>query len=170
MRAGAVDAEILANVSKQDVLDLFMTYIHPSSTLRSKLSVHMRADTAPPPKFSVAASEAYLTALKAQGVEVQEDEYRKLSAAEPPVPAVKAFWTNHFGTLPNLSAETAQKLLFSIDRLAKEHAVVSSETVTEGKLSDSVTHIQNMSLFKAGLTVSKAATPVQVYSDLDAHL
>lgn len=38
---GFRDAEQIKQINKQEIIDLFMKYIHPSSTTRSKLSLHM---------------------------------------------------------------------------------------------------------------------------------
>lgn len=147
-----------------------MATFHPASKTRSKLSLHLRSQTASSPKFSVAASKVLLTELKFKGVVVQEEDYNKLSAAEPPLSAVKAFWTNHFKSLSDLGKDDAEGLLRAMDRLAKEHPVAASADGAEGKLGDDVVHVHDMALFKAGLIMSKAATPVVEYNDVDARL
>jgi len=168
------DADILSRVTKQEVIDLFMQRIHPSSKTRSKLSVHMRAvpPAEPDPKFSLAAATALLPALKSRGVAIlDENLYQTLATQEPKLSVVKGYWENHFKSLPNLKPESARELLEMADKLAKEFP--SETEVTggdEGKLAADVQRIQDMAAFKAGLTVSKAATPVTIYSDLDARL
>lgn len=165
-----IDAETLRSVSRQDVLNLFMERIHPSSKIRSKLSLHLRSQTASGSKFTVAASKVLLVELKAKGVAVQEEDYHKLSAAEPPLSAVKAFWSNHFKTLSDLSKEDADSLLKAMDRIAKENPAETVAGEDEGKLGEDVVHVHDMAVFKAGLVMSKAATPVVEYNDVEARL
>ncbi|KAG9014054.1 Insulinase (Peptidase M16) [Tulasnella sp. JGI-2019a] len=166
----SIDAENLKSVSRQEVLDLFMEKIHPASKSRSKLSLHLRSQTAPSPKFTVAASVALLNALKLRGVAVQEEDYHRLSAAEPPLSAVKAFWTNHFKSLSDLSKSNVEDLLKTMDRVAKENPAPNSAEDGNGKLADDVVYVHEMSTFKAGLAMSRAATPIVLYNDVDARL
>lgn len=147
-----------------------MEKIHPTSRSRSKLSLHLRSQTAPSPKFSVAASVALLDDLKSRGVVVQEADYHRLSAAEPALSAVKAVWANHFKSLPSLSKSDADALLKAMDRVAKEHPAPVNTDDGHGQLTDNVEHVHDVAAFKAGLTMSKAATPIVVYNDVDARL
>lgn len=151
-----------------------MSKIHPSSGHRAKLSVHMKAEVsvAPgaPTKFTVAASEALLKLLVAKGVTVEEKQYRALSAAEPPVAAVKEFWTGHLKGLPSVSPDSAKEIVASIDKFAVEHSPPTLVNADEGKLSDDAVYIKDTAAFKANLPISKAATPIQIYSDFDSHL
>ncbi|KAG8889415.1 Insulinase (Peptidase M16) [Tulasnella sp. 332] len=165
-----IDAENLRTLSRQDVLSLFMEKIHPAAKNRSKLSLHLRSQTVPSPKFTVAASVALLDALKSRGVVVQEADYHRQSATEPPLSAVKAFWENHFKSLPNLDQSDAKALLKTMDQFAKEHSAPASVDEGHRKLVNGVVHVRDMAAFKAGLIMSKAATPVVVYNDMDAKL
>jgi len=170
------DAEILQTVTREEVYCLFMEKVHPSSKTRSKLSIHMQSQTAsnpPSPKFSIAASKAFLEALRSKAVVVKEDDYNRLSAAQPPLSAVKMFWSNHFKTVSHLSESDTQYLLKRMETLTKEHpaegSVLEAE-VTAGQLGDDVVHVKDMAAFKAQLTISKAATPVEIYNDIDSKL
>ncbi|KAJ7572036.1 hypothetical protein C8J56DRAFT_77488 [Mycena floridula] len=53
------DADMLAEVTKDDILALFMSKIHSSSKTRSKLSVHMLSQKPRPQQVSMAAAEAF---------------------------------------------------------------------------------------------------------------
>ncbi|KAG8937301.1 Insulinase (Peptidase M16) [Tulasnella sp. 418] len=185
-RRREVDAELLKGITKQDVVDLFMTKMHPSSKTRSKLSIHMRSQakgrstspsSAPSPnlRFTVAASHSLLAILKDHGIVVDEPQYHDLSAAEPPLGAVKSFWEGHFNMLnakPRsdkewLSKENGEAILKEIDRIAATNSDESTTGgETEGKLGDDVVFIRDIAPFKAGLRIGKAATPVEIYNDL----
>lgn len=90
-----------------------------------------------------------------------------LEGDEPLLSDVKQFWTEQFKSIPGFEEATAQELLQTIDTLAKEHP--SADSTLESLGSD-VIPVRDMAMFKAGLAVSKAATPVEIYSDLDAKL
>ncbi|KAG8907980.1 Insulinase (Peptidase M16) [Tulasnella sp. 403] len=165
----ANDAKILETVSRQEVLDLFMRYIHPASRTRSKLSIHMQSQVVPSPKFSLTASNALIATLQSRGLGEAETEFREFSATEPPVSDVKQFWEKHLKAKPGLSQQVTHDLFGTIDTLAKTHP--SEADVNDGeRLGDDVQYIRDIAHFKAGLGVSKAATPVEIYSDFDARL
>jgi len=129
----------------------------------------MQSQTSPAKKFSIAAAEAFLSELKAKGITVAEKTYRDLASIEAPLAAVKEHWARHFET-GGLPKDTAQALLQALDKCAADHPHPSAIDVAEGKLTDDVVFVKNMARFKAELTMSKAATPVKIYSDLDARL
>lgn len=147
-----------------------MKYIHPASQTRSKLSVHLRSQTAPSPNFSMAAATELLGILKSRGIAVDEGPYLALSAREPPLFAVKGFWATHFKTLPDVAPETVQFLLTSMDRCCKDHPSDKDNFAEDGKLQGNYKHIHDVAAFKASLATSRAAVPVAIYSDLDARL
>ena len=161
---GEIDAGNIGNVTREDVMKLFMERIHYSSPNRSKLSIHLRSQASPSPKFSVEASQVLLPALQEKGVEVQVDDYHKLSAGEPSLANVQAFWSTHFKTLPNLSTGDANELLRLMEQLTRTHP--SKSEGESGVVDTAAEYIRDVAVFKAGLTVSKAATPVEIYNDL----
>ncbi|KAG8912214.1 Insulinase (Peptidase M16) [Tulasnella sp. 408] len=160
----AVDAEILSKVTKKDVIDLFTRAIHPSSSTRAKISIQLKSQIAPATRFSKEASRRLVEALRQKGVPVDDSA---LEGDEPLLSDVRQFWTEQFKSIPDFEEATAQELLQTIDTLAKQHP--SADSTLESLGSD-VIPVQNMAMFKAGLAVSKAATPVEIYSDLDAKL
>lgn len=161
---GATDADFLSKVTKQEVIDLFKTAIHPSSATRAKLSIHLKSQVAPATKFSKEAAKRLVDALRQNGIAVEDSV---LEGDEHLLSDVKTFWTEHFKAIPDFKESTAQELLKTIDALAKEFP--SHESTLES-LGPQVIPIKDMAMFKAGLTVSKAATPVEIYNDLEAKL
>ena len=158
------DVEILRRTNLEDVVKFFTTYVHPDSATRRKLSVHMRSQSAGTPnvKFSVAASEVFLSMLKDHGIPVEEWQYRELSKAEPPLEAVQAFWTASLAQASGLESADKEKLLNAIEVLAHSHAAKTTELINGGKteLGKGAVVIDDIARFKASLPIGPAAVPV----------
>jgi insulysin len=157
--------EVIRTTSLEDVVAFFNTYVHPDSPTRRKLSVHLRSQNVPSQpgmKFSVAASEAFLSVLKGRGIPVDEAQYRALSKAEPPVEAVRAFWTDFLAQAPGLKGADKDALLSTIEELARAHPTEQVTLVDEGKaeLSPGTVMIEDIARFKASLPLGPAAVPV----------
>ncbi|KAF8743460.1 Peptidase M16, partial [Rhizoctonia solani] len=147
------DAKNIRLITKQDIETFFNDYVHHNSSTRRKLSIHLTSQKKAPAKFSVAASEALLDVLKQEGVPVDEDQYRQLSAAEPPLDTVVQFWTKH---LENHASSSS--ILPRIPDISAQYPATSfTEELT---LPESIVRINDIAMFKAHLTVSKAPTPV----------
>ncbi|CAE6451275.1 unnamed protein product [Rhizoctonia solani] len=147
------DAKHIRLLTKQDIELFFDTYVHHESATRRKLSVHLVSQKQTPAKFSVAASEVLLEVLKQENVPVEEDQYRQLSAAEPPLDAVIQFWTKH---LENHISSSA--ILSRIPEISAQHPAAG--ITEESNLPESVVRIDDIATFKARMTVSKAPIPV----------
>ncbi|KAJ1309144.1 hypothetical protein OPQ81_004817 [Rhizoctonia solani] len=147
------DAKHIRLFTKQDVEVFFDTYIHYESPARRKLSVHLVSQKQTPAKFSVAASEVLLKVLKQESVPIEEDQYRQLSMAEPPLDAVIQFWTKHLENHPSSSS-----ILSRIPEISAQHPAVG--ITEESNLPESVVRIDDIAAFKASMTVSKAPIPV----------
>ncbi|ELU45407.1 insulin-degrading enzyme [Rhizoctonia solani AG-1 IA] len=146
------DAKNIRLITKQDIETFFNNYVHHNSSTRRKLSIHLTSQKKAPAKFSVAASEALLDVLKQEGVPVDEDQYRQLSAAEPPLDTVVQFWTKH---LENHASSSS--ILPRIPDISAQYPATSfTEELT---LPESIVRINDIAMFKAHLTVSKAPTP-----------
>jgi len=117
----------------------------------------------PTPKFTVAASEAFLTLLKNHDIPVEEVQYRQLSKAEPPVTAVKQFWTDHLSKAksPDVDDATREKLLKGIDDLAKEHSPAPVADAGKATLRAETKIIDNVATFKASLPLGPTAVPME---------
>ena len=156
--------ETLRNTSLAELVEFFNTYVHPDSAERRKMSVHVRSQivpSTPAARFSVAASEAFLTLLKSHGVPVDDAQYRQLSSAEPPLEAVRAFWTDSFGKTPGLQSVDKEMLLNAIDELACTHAATQPLPLSKAELRQDAVMIEDIARFKASLPLGPAAVPVQ---------
>jgi insulysin len=154
---------LIEKFTLQDAVSFFETYIDPSSSSRTKLSIHMNSQVKPGSitNFSVAASKVYLEDLKAAQVPVNEAQYHALSKAEPSVDAVIGFWEPYLTKLPQVTQEKRDQLLQKVKQLAEQHpAAAQSDTTPSDKLRDDTIVVDDLAVFKKGLQFSKPATPV----------
>ncbi|CAE6447519.1 unnamed protein product [Rhizoctonia solani] len=147
------DAKHIKLLTKEDIKLFFDTHIHHESPTRRKLSIHLASQKQTPAKFSVAASEALLEVLKKESVPVEEDQYRQLSAAEPPLDAVIEFWTKHLESHVSCSS-----ILSRIPEISTQHPAAG--ITEESSLPEGVVRIDDITAFKARMTASKTPTPV----------
>ena len=157
IRIGERQAQLIENLTLNDVLEFYDAFLLPSSSTRSKLSIHAHPRVKPTAQFSVAASQVFLEDLKSRDVPVDEAEYTKLSAAQPPVEAVKEFWTPYLSNLPTLPKESATLLLARIDELARLHPVAKGDE--NSSLPSDVVVIGNLAKWKNTLELSPAPIP-----------
>lgn len=158
---GEKAAGIVEKLTKVDILDFFIKYIGPSSSHRSKFSVHAHSHIKPgtTTNFSIAASKVFLQDLKAAQVPVNEPQYHGLAKAEPSVDAAVGFWDQYLGKLPNISKEKKTELLGRIKELGKLHPV-EKKANTEGKLKEGTVVIDDLTTFRKGLGLSKPVKAV----------
>ncbi|KAK9368638.1 Metalloenzyme, LuxS/M16 peptidase-like protein [Lipomyces kononenkoae] len=159
------EAEILQTIGKDEVLDLFHAYIHPSSSSRSKIVVHIQSQF-PPPLPTLAdvlksklSEFARLNGIPAEDI-ISEDQLVELSTREDPWAAIKGIFTKD-----NLTA------------LWEAHAkdfVAEQIKLTSPPVEDEKTKvIEDVTAFKASLKVSAAPRPVQdltLFRELDSKL
>jgi len=170
-RQREIDAEAIQTVTRAEVLSLFTEFIYPESPTRSKLSVHLRSQTAPSPRLSLAASAILLQHLKAAGIPVQEVPYNAAAAMQLTVAINQSVWAGFFEKdMPAFNKTVASELVALIAKLAKLHPVIGDGTDAEVKLREGTVYIDDMAALKCTLTLSKAASPVEVYSDLGSKL
>ncbi|TDL24920.1 insulin-degrading enzyme [Rickenella mellea] len=158
------DSVILQTITREEVIGLYSKFIDPASPTRSKLSVHLQPQKKAPRKFSVPASQAFLSLLRSNNVPVNEEEYVELSSREPPIVAVKKHWEQvlHSGEI-SVDASVSETLLHAIDDLGKQYPAVGEGEV---KLREGTTYIRDPKNFKASLKVSEHPKPVEIFYDL----
>ncbi len=148
---------------------MHMQCLDPSSPGRSKLSVHLVPQNVPPRKFSVAASQAYRSLLVAHGVSLDEERYTELSAAEPPITAVKTHWSRMLlgpqsGTAGiKVDPAVAKMLVDAVEEIGMKYPAEGEGSV---QLKEDTIFIDDVAAFKAGLRVSEAPRPVEIFDDL----
>ena len=141
----------------------------PSSPTRAKLSVHLRPQRTAPRRFSISASQAYHVLLKSHGVTIDDGKYEELSASEPPIQAVKAFFsqlllTSH-GEAHGITVDPSvgKMLVDAVEELGTKYPAVGEEEVV---LRHDIAFIEDHKAFKASLRSSGPATPVEEFPDL----
>ena len=148
---GEQDADLLKNINKQDILSLFLSRIHPSSSTRSKLSTHLRSQRPPPPRMSVAAVEAFETSL---GKPELKGSWKEAHGGNgtPIVAEFVKYWMDQdvhpmfLATIPDLMAKYPSQR----DAIPREGVV----------------DIKDVKAFKKSLEVSEAARALVQWGDL----
>ncbi|KAF8965197.1 Metalloenzyme, LuxS/M16 peptidase-like protein [Flammula alnicola] len=152
------DAALLKAITKSDVLQLFLSRVHPSSRTRSKLSVHMISQKPHPKKVSPAAAEAFEALVHEALPEVHEKAWRTaIDNDKPTLVEFGQYW------MKNLTGEDAKKLLIQLPGLVDKYPVEGE--VEDRKRSD-VTYIEDKKAFKDSLRVSIDPGPMVEWNDL----
>lgn len=187
------DIEALRSISKEEVLSLFMKYIHPSSPTRAKLSVHIQsqvkqrlftaraaeelkkrleatlgvagAGTVPMPP-----AEAWEMLLKGQtSVDAVKEFVKDALAAGGAPPAQTAEGSDVSSTATSAMPNTAamlEQLVGMIESLADEFpAAASGAGAGSDSLISKADEVDDATNFKAGLVPSKAAQPVRSWDE-----
>lgn len=165
-----LDVEALKKVNKEDVINLFMKYIHPSSDERAKLSVHLNSQVKAT-RFSVKAAETLEKESSERGLPTPKEAFDMLKSQQPNVEIVKEHTSQSLVSVEGIAKEQTDAVLARIDELAKEHPF-EKEVSTEGEVSSlqkSSVNVKKISVqetidFKAGLAPSRASVPVKPWS------
>ncbi|KAI0273475.1 Metalloenzyme, LuxS/M16 peptidase-like protein [Gloeopeniophorella convolvens] len=156
------DADFLQAVTKDDVLSLFLTRIHPSSKSRSKLSIHAQAQKPRPKHVSRAAAEAFVQIAQEQGAKLDDSDWSAslFADGEPPETQFAAFWKQALsGSLDGVS----DKVFTALPSLLERHP---AEKDARGSLSKDVVHIKDILEFRKSLKVSEPPRPLVDWNDL----
>ncbi|KAN0065153.1 metalloprotease [Thecaphora frezii] len=168
------DVEAISKLRKADVVDLFMKHIHPSSLIRSKLSVHL-ASSAKATRFSIQAAEALQQAIDAQGIPVAKEALDALKAQQPAVETVKDFAQQALSQMSDLPKESLKQMLDTIDGLAAQFPFKEAEPASDAVASTEqqavqsalpIVEITDPVAFKAQLHASKAVVPARGLDEL----
>lgn len=148
----------LKAVTKAQVLDFFMTKVHPASSTRSKLSIHMASQAkAKGTKFDPASAAAIMAGFAKHGVAVDQAGLGALAATNPELKAVQEYGRKLVAEA-DLAPEAAAELNTLIDGL---EAATPNPADAEATLREGNVLIKDINAFKAGLTPSKAAVPLE---------
>jgi len=155
---GEKDAALIGTITKNDVLELFMATVHPSSQTRTKLSVQMISQKPRPKRVSSAAAQAFEVLLRHALPDIDEKAWRNVVEGETPT-------LNEFGQywLKVLDTEEGKKILQQLPALLNEYPVAGED---EDQKRDDVTYIEDLKTFKGGLTTSVHPGPLVEWNDL----
>jgi insulysin len=159
---GTEDAEYLTTVSKDDVLSLFLTRVHPSSKTRSKLSIHLQSQKPQSKHVSRAAADAFAQAVQEHGTEIEGIDWNASLYAdgEPTETQFSAFWKDELVEAP---AETSDKVFAALPHLLEQFP---AQIDAQGSLSEDVIHIKDVVAFRKSLKVSENPKPLVAWDDL----
>lgn len=151
-------------MTKKDVLELFMTRVHPSSSKRSKLAVHMRSQKPNPQKISTAAAQAFESIVRAQGVaSIEEGGWQSEIGSDPPTVAAFAKYWQKVLVESGLTPEAMQELSMKMPALMEKYP---AEVMDDNAVREGATYIENVSEWKEGLAVSDKPKPLVEWGDL----
>ena len=152
------DATFLKSVTKDDVYQLFMDNVHPSSATRSKLSIHVVSQKPKPKQVSVAAVAAFEALVKDRLP--GEDAEGWKAAVESESPDLEKFAQYWKGVLVT---DAGKEVLSRLPSLVEEHPL-PSELQDEQKVE--ATYIDDIKAFRSTLQASPDYTPTAEWNDL----
>ncbi|KAF8798143.1 hypothetical protein BYT27DRAFT_7124234 [Phlegmacium glaucopus] len=152
------DAFLLKTITKDDVLSLFMTHVHPDSKTRTKLSIHMVSQKIRPKQVSIAASQAFEMLVHEAFPDVDEKAWKESVDGD----TLNLVDFGHYW-LKVLNSDDGRKLLAQLPVLVEKYPVAGEGE--EQKRSD-VTYIKDPKAFKADLAVSVDPGPLVEWNDL----
>lgn len=157
------DAKILETITKEHVLLLFLERVHPSSSSRSKLAVHMHSQKPVLKMVSPEASTAFEALVKKAGLGVDETAWKEEIGSDglPVIGEFEKYWQGVLGA-EAVVKEVAQELLLAIPSLVEKYP---SEGQGEDVRKEGVTYVEDLQAFKKLLEVSEEA-PTVLWGDL----
>jgi insulysin len=155
---GEENAEMLKTISKQDVMDLFMSRIHPSSPERAKLAVHMYSQKQQQKRISTDAAEAFQSAVLDAAVNLPGDagkENVQVSVADQmTLDEYAEQWKSILGDGPH-----TKELLNMLPTLADKYPAHGEEDMSTRR--EGAVYIEDIELFKRGLERSEEPKGVE---------
>lgn len=145
-----VDVSTLENVTKQDIIDLYMQHIHPSSATRRKFSIHLDSQVEGA-KFDPTSAMPIIQKLMEKGIPVPEDQVQALMASSPSLAEIQGFAKQILGQVP-LDDASKEELMGMVDGLG----TTEDEAVP---LKEGNVMVNDIIKWKAGLMLGSAATP-----------
>jgi len=149
------DANLLEEITKEDVLSLFLSKVHPSSTTRAKFSVHLCSQKPRQKKVSSAALEELTKHMRAEGLIIVE-RWQDDLGEEPAMDSVK----KHLQLASPEAGEATMKL---ISELVEKFP---AETDNLGSLKAGTVMIEDWKEFRTSLKVSEAPKALVDWNDL----
>jgi insulysin len=127
-----------------------MQYLHPSSSTRKKLSVHLKSQYQGV-KFDPQRAMPMIQAFFMQGIPVSQEKFMVLMASQPGVTDIQAFARDCLDHASELPSQNRAALEGMIDDLSSMVAVGEESGAL---LRETNTFITNIAAFKAGLELS----------------
>ncbi|KAJ9114089.1 hypothetical protein QFC22_005909 [Naganishia vaughanmartiniae] len=145
------DLAVLSTTTKQDIIDLFMKFIHPSSSSRTKLSIHLDSQYKGV-KFDPQQAMPMIQAFMMNQVPVSQQKLFALMSTQPGVAEMQAFARACLSGASALPAHNRVGLEAMIDGLVG--MVETSDAIATLKGTNKI--ITDLAAFKDKLQSSKA--------------
>lgn len=146
----AKDAVELEKATKEEVVEIFMRHIHPSSETRRKLSIHLCSQVQGP-KFDPASAMPIIQKLGEKGVPIPQEQVVQLMASNPGLEQVQGFAKQVLSQVPLSEADKTEILgMVAALGVAEEKEV----PIRAGNV-----FINDIVEWKAGLNLGAAARP-----------
>jgi insulysin len=157
------DSALLKEITKADVLALFLSKIIPTSSTRAKLAIHLRSQKPRPQKVSIEAMQAFEEKVTAAALGFEKVAWRDHFSDEKPIVAdfVK-FWDDAL-TEGGVKPEIEQDLLATIPGLLKEYPL---EEESDNTPREGAAYIEDLKAFKESLEVTEPAKALVDWGDL----
>lgn len=125
MISGAIYADITERITKDEIIEFYKAYIHPSSPDRTKLSIfmHSQLKQRSTVKFSVTAFELFIQELELAQVPTANLEHASSPEADAPLDKTIEFFSQHIDRYNFITEEKKAELLAMIKNLAVLHPV-----------------------------------------------
>jgi len=152
----------LKTISKQDVLSLFLSRVHPSSKSRSKLSIHAQSQKLRPKHISRAAADTFAQVVQENGIQVEEAGWSSslFTDGEPTEAQFSEYWKNALADAPEGMSD---RIFAALPHLLERSP---AEKDAQGSLTKDVIHIDDIHAFKEGLKVSEYPKPLAAWDDI----
>ncbi len=157
-----IDVEALRALSKNDIIEFFMRFIHPSSPTRSKLVVNLRSQIKPT-LLSDEAVAAIVPELTKMGA--KESDIEALKASTLSVESVSEYIKETLG--PDNAAQAAA-IAEQIAQVAKAHPAPKVDIVIPAGPGVTTKEFDDAVVLKSGLAPGKAAVPVKPLAEFAA--
>ena len=162
-----MEAEIIENVTKNEVLELFRSHVDPSSPERAKLSVHLKSQKPRPAKISVAAMEAFAQKVAEKGYAVDEEAWRDALASDgdAALDEFGKYWRDALlAQAATVPPTVAQSLTAEVPVLLKQYPAVDDSAEQAAVLEKAVI-VTDAKAFRASLPVNERPRPIVEWGD-----
>lgn len=153
------DASLLKDITKDNVLSLFLSHVHPSSSTRAKLSVHMHSQK-PPKRISTEAAHAFALLAREAGHIISDDDFMVIMGTDGTV-TPQEFVKHWAGLLGDM--DDAKSLFLSLPALVNKYPI-------EGEGDDqpwpNAHYIEDLRSFKSNLSTTIDQGPFVEWGDL----
>lgn len=156
---GYSDSDLLTDITKHDVLELFLSRVHPLGVKRSKLSIQLQSRKPRPPRISATATKAFEALVRAETILADPSGWKEEMADENPFATQFAkYWQDALSGFDNY-----QELMKKIPGLMMQYP---DDDEVQHIRTEGVTFVENVKDFKSALEVTELPEPLVEWGDL----